>query len=178
MMQARLALVQSPEEAFVAALESAAGAHHALAARMLGDEAEARDAVQEAWARAWRQRGTLREPAALHGWLRAIVARECLRALRRRSLRAWLPFSVLPERADPAPAADASLADAEHAARVGAALDLLSPRQRVAFVLRFHEGLDVGEIAAAMGIGTATVYTQVDRALAKIQAAVGGHDDR
>jgi RNA polymerase sigma-70 factor (ECF subfamily) len=170
-------LVESADAVFVAALHSAAASHYRLAARMLGDEAEARDAVQEAWTRAWRQRDSLRDPAALHGWLRSIVARECLRSLRRRALRAWLPFSIVPEHADPGRPADASLVDAQQDARVRRALDSLSPRQRVAFGLRFHEGLDVGDIAAAMGIGTATVYTQIDRALVKIQAAVGGEHE-
>ena len=76
------------EEDLVQLLEEAAPRHLALAVRMLGRTEDAQDALQEAWFRAWKARGGLREAAAAHGWVRRILVAECLRTLRRRSLRA------------------------------------------------------------------------------------------
>lgn len=169
------ALAADPDAAFTDALAEAAGAHHALALRLLGDAEDAREALQEAWFRAWRHRGSVREPAALHGWLRAIVARECYRLLRRRALRRWFPFGAR-EPADPAPAPDRSVADAEAARALRAAAAALPPKQRLAWGLRFEEGWSVGEIAAVMEVSPDTVKTHLDRALVTLRRRLGASD--
>lgn len=157
------------DAAFVAALESAAGPHLALALRMLGREEEAREVVQDAWLRAWRHRGAVREAAALHGWLRQIVARECLRSLRRRALTRWLSWGAeLPEAPSPAPGPEHAVADAQALARVRRAVERLPPKQRLAWGLRFDEGWSVPEIAAAMGTSAETTKTHLGRALERV----------
>jgi len=162
------------DDALGRALDDAAPAHLALAVRMLGDGDDARDAVQEAWFRAWRHRGAVREPGAVHGWLRAIVARECLRALRRRALRRWLPFTVLPEAVDPRPRPDRLLADGEARRNLLRAVEALPPRQRLVWGLRFDEGWTLAEIAAATETRPDTVKTHLERALATVQRRLGG----
>lgn len=158
------------EAALVAALEDAARAHMALAVRMLGAEEDARDALQEAWFRAWRGRAAMREDAALHGWLRRIVARECLRLLRRRAVRAWLPFAEgAHEPPCWLPGPEAMAAEREMVLRVRRAVDALPPRQRVVWGLRFDEGWAVGEIAATLDLSTETVKTHLARAVATVQ---------
>lgn len=164
----------SPDEAFVAVLNSGAAPHLALATRMLGDAEDAREAVQEAWFRAWRHRGAVREPAAVRGWVRAIVARECLRLLRRRAMRRWLPFGeALPDLPDPTAAVDRVVADREAAERLRSVLDHLPPKQRLAWGLRFDEGWSVAEIAQVMEVSTETVKTHLERALATVQRRLG-----
>src|SRR5205085_9716109 len=57
---------------------------------LLGNRAEAEEAVQEALARACENIGDLRDPAAAPAWFLRIVTSMCLRTLRRRRLRRTL----------------------------------------------------------------------------------------
>lgn len=160
------------EAEFLAALAATRRPLYGLALRMMGSEAEAEDVLQEAWLRAWRARGGLQDRAALHGWMRRIVARECLRALRWRGLRRLLPWEEIPEPVDPAPGADRALLGAERSRQLQAAVALLSPKQRLCFGLRFDEGWSVPEIADACGMGAETVKTHLSRAVAAVQRAM------
>ncbi|MCK6530382.1 sigma-70 family RNA polymerase sigma factor [Myxococcota bacterium] len=158
------------DSALLGAMELHASAHAALAARMLGDAEEAREVVQEAWLRAWSGRRAVRDPEALPAWLRAIVARECLRALRRRAARRWLTFPLrLPDPTDPTPGPERSVADARFHRALHLAADRLSPRQRLVWGLRFDEGWTVAEIAESTGIGPDTVRTHLGRALRAVR---------
>lgn len=156
------------EAELVRVLEDTAPALHALAARMLGDGDDARDAVQEAWIRAWGARTRLRDARAAAGWTRTIVVRECLRALRWRAVRRWSPFQ---EHHEPIAAADpeAQVGAARLAARARVAAAALPPRQRLCWGLRFDEGWSVAEIAEATGLGVDTVKTHLSRALVAVQ---------
>lgn len=154
------------EQLLCATLEAEAPALLAMATRMLGDPGDAADALQEAWLRAWTRRDALRDPAALRGWLRQIVARECLRALRWRVVRRWIPVGeALPEQAIDSASPDRAL----DAARARAAVERLPPRQRQLWGLRFDEGWTIPEIAEATGIGAETVKTHLTRALVTVR---------
>lgn len=167
------------DAAFSAALASAEPAHRALAGRMLGNAEDAHDALQDAWLRAWRHRGSVETAAALHGWLRQIVARECLRALRVRALRSWLPFvggqqgHGVEEPQEPAAGPDRTAANAQIWRKARGIVNKLSPQQRLVWGLRFDEGWTVPEIAVATGLSTETVKTHLSRALTHVQRRMG-----
>src|SRR5262245_24897214 len=78
----------------------------AVATRMLGDGAEAEDAVQEAWFRLQRTGGDAIDN--LSGWLTTVVSRVCLDHLRSRAARrvdGWAPVEeIAAERPDDAAA--------------------------------------------------------------------------
>lgn len=157
------------DAAFCAAMEAETPALLGMATRILGDPGDAADALQEAWLRAWTRREHLRDASALRGWLRRIVANECLRVLRWRSVRRWLPFGdALPE----PPPAELDPTRALDVARARAAVERLPPRQRQLWGLRFDEGWTIPEIALATGIGAETVKTHLARALATVRAAL------
>lgn len=178
-MTTRPALLVQPaaaslsDAAFSAALRSAEPAHRALAGRMLGNAEDAHDALQEAWLRAWRHRGAVQAAAAVHGWLRQIVVRECLRVLRLRRLRSWLPFVDVHE---PSPGPEVALVHADTWRRARAVVERLPAQQRVAWGLRFDEGWSVPEIAAALDVSPETVKTHLSRALAHVQRRMGVQD--
>src|SRR5687767_6812076 len=68
---------------------------YGIAYDLLGNRAEAEEAVQEALVRACEAIGDLRDPAAAPAWFLRIVTTMCLRTLRRRRLRrrlfGWWP---------------------------------------------------------------------------------------
>jgi RNA polymerase sigma factor (sigma-70 family) len=110
-----------------------------VAYRLLGDHNEADDAVQEAWLRLTRS-GT-REVQNLTGWLTTVVARVCLDMLRARASRR--EDSLTDDGSD---YVDDNVDGAVEAAdSIGLALflilEMLSPAERVAFVL--HDVFDV-----------------------------------
>ncbi|HZZ48367.1 MAG TPA: sigma-70 family RNA polymerase sigma factor [Pseudonocardia sp.] len=157
---------------------------HALAARMLGSSVDADDAVQETWLRLARTRDARSEsidnPA---GWLRTVLARICLDALRARRARredfAFADDVSHTERpaAAPDPAQEAVLADAVGRALL-TVLDTLDPAERIAFVLHDMFALPHAEIAGIVGRSPATTKKLASRARHKVRgtAAVPARD--
>ncbi len=140
----------------------------ALAFRLMGNDADARDAVQEAWVRAWRCRDAWSGEGDAGAWVRAILVRECMRSLKWRSMRRWLPFGAdVPD--VPAPITAAPL-DVD---RVRQVVTTLPAQQRVVFTLRFDEGWTLPEIATSLHISPETVKTHLARALDRVRAALG-----
>lgn len=144
--------------------------HHPAMAKaayvITGDVEAARDAVQVAWAIAWRRLGSLRDPGQVRPWLVAIAANEARQAIRkRRRAGPVLDISaVLDERgggADPADRiATVDLARALHA---------LGPDDRALLALRFAAGLDSGEIASQLGISASGVRSRLARLLDRLK---------
>ncbi|RVC65856.1 sigma-70 family RNA polymerase sigma factor, partial [Mesorhizobium sp. M00.F.Ca.ET.038.03.1.1] len=93
----------------------------ALAARMLGDAAEAEDVAQETFVRIWRHASGWRQGhARFDTWIHRVALNLCYDRLRRR--REWVT-DELPEVADDAPLPDAMPGDEER--RVNQALQRL-----------------------------------------------------
>src|SRR6266536_2631671 len=123
----------------------------AVAYRMLGSSAEADDAVQEAWLRLSRA-GTSGVDN-LGGWLTTIVARVSLNMLRSRTLRREEPIDapatgqpVTPPPNGTDPEHEAVLADSVGLALL-VVLDMLTPAERLAFVLHDMFAVPFEEIA-------------------------------
>ena len=142
---------------------------------ILKDDAEAEDAVQEAYLLAYRAMGNFRGDAKLSTWLVRIVANEAIGRARKRSRRAEV--FPLHEQAQPeGESSDSTLNVAtsevpEQAAMRGemrrlleARIDQLPDIFRVVFVLRAVEEMTVEETAKALDIGEATVRTRFFRA--------------
>lgn len=110
-----------------------------VAYRMLGSTSEADDAVQEAWLK--MARADTHEVENLRGWLTTVVARVCLDMLRSRKARPQEPLGAEVEvPTTGGPDAELAIADAIGPA-LQVVLDLLSPAERVAFVL--HDLFDL-----------------------------------
>lgn len=134
-----------------------------LAGRILNDDAEADDIVQQAWL---RLQGADQEVVNLGGWLTTVTTRLCLDRL-----RAKVPVPCddpvqLPEQAGD-PADEVALADT-----VGVALQVvlnrLTPGERVAFVLHDSFGFDFAAIAAMLDTTPAAARKLTSRARAKV----------
>jgi RNA polymerase sigma-70 factor (ECF subfamily) len=137
--------------------------------------ADAEDAVQEALVRGMLAWPTLREPAALRGWLLRITFNVCADWQRGRLGVQRRQTQMPPDNAVelPAPLALAP-GSAEHAARLDLrqAIDALPQDQRLAVILRYYVGLDATEISAATGQPSATVRSHLHRARAALRVAL------
>ena len=148
---------------------------------ILRDDAEAQDALQEAWLKAIAAIGTFRSDARLATWLTRIVVNESLGRLRRTRrgaevirLEADLPEGDAPARdpADTAPNPEASAMQSEARRIIEARIDELPDAFRTVFILRAVEELSVEETAEALGIPEATVRTRFFRGRAMLRESV------
>ncbi|MEW6512900.1 MAG: RNA polymerase sigma factor [Pseudomonadota bacterium] len=83
-----------------------------------------------------------------------------------------LEIIELDEDINPFAAPHAALLQAETLSIVEEAMQNLPPRQREAFLLRYWEGLDIAETAAAMGCTEGSVKTHCSRATHTLAAAL------
>jgi len=142
----------------------------ALAGALLQDADDAADAVQEAFIRAYRTLGRLREGSAFGPWFMAILRNHCLDRLRgpnRRRAR-WEAGELDRERWSE-PSAPATLEREALAAAVRDALGALSPEHRTVLVLKELEGLSYAQIAETLGIQPGTVASRLHHARAALR---------
>lgn len=119
------------------------------------------DALQETMVAIIRNIGSLREPAALRGWVRRIAVREAVRAA-----RGGRDVPVDPEHLQVA----ATVPDGATAVEVRQVLAALPPEQRAVLVLRHLDGLGEDEMATALGVAPGTVKSRLHRARAAFRA--------
>ncbi len=145
---------------------------YAVTFAVLGSRAEAEDAAQDTFLKAFRKRRSLREPERFAPWLLAIARHQALDHLRRRR------FVPLPEDADdrlPDHAAvrpDELLDAAENHARLRAVLATLPERHRIALTLRYLEGHDCRTVESAMSLSNGALRGILGRALAAMRAGL------
>jgi RNA polymerase sigma-70 factor, ECF subfamily len=158
-------LVVRAQEGDVGAFEALARRHQSalyrVAVRVLGDQVEAEDAVQEALIDAWRRIGRFRGESAFTTWMYRIVTNRCLSMLRQRRP---IPIEHLD---DQVPAPDSPERTAELDAGLVAlrrALGGLSDDLRVCWVLRELEGLRYADIAQIAGASEDAVRGRIHRA--------------
>ena len=127
------------------------------ATAITGDTESARDAVQEAFAKAVRKRGGYRREGPLEAWIWPIVLNEARDRARRRA-----PITSV----SAASTNDRHPFDAE---ALRAALVALPERQRLAAFLRYYADLDYDAIAAALGVAPGTVAATLNAAHARLR---------
>lgn len=134
-------------------------------ARRLGrSHAEAEDVAQEALLRAWRKRGSCREPDRPWPWVKEIARNEAHRLFSRRAMTHELPTDRLPEAPAQSPE-DAVLTRID----VQRALGELSPADRLMVRLRYEADLTHPSVAAALGLSVANVKVRLHRLRPKLQ---------
>jgi len=157
------------ERAFRMLVERHQARAYGLALRILRNAAEAEDAAQEAFVRAWRGLSEFRGEAGFSTWLYRIVARQSfdrLGPLKRRRERETPIESV----AEPANEADDPGARAL-TRRLERLMDVLNPVQRAAVTLYYWGDRSVEEVASALEIPENTVKTHLSRARAALREA-------
>jgi len=118
-----------------------------LAAVILGDPVEAKDATHDAVVAAWRRSGSLHDPDRFEPWFTRILVNTCRDRLRRRRRQPAVEIDLA---WDIGGARDA-YADVDDRLALDGALDSLSPDHRVVVVLRFYADLSIDKIAERVG---------------------------
>lgn len=153
----------------------------ALAYRILGDRADAEDAVQDSWVRLSRPGATdLDSVTNLDGWMTTVVSRTCLNKLRARAARPENPTDATgPElhlRGDDQalnPEDQALLAEQVSLA-LHIVLESLTPPERLAFILHDSFGMSFSDIAAVIGKSVEAIRKLASRARRRVHAVDPG----
>ena len=159
-------------DAFAELARASVARLEAVARLILRDGELARDAVQDAFIRAWRDLPGLRDPDRFDPWLRRLTVNACLDAARRRKRR------VVEVEIDPIDFVDSrdigvGLANRDLLERAFARLD---PAQRAVVVLHFYADLSMPAVAETLGIPLGTAQSRLGRALAALRQAIGTGD--
>ena len=150
---------------------------YSLALRILKDQSDAEDIVQDVFAQAWRQAARYQPGrGAVVAWLMNMTRSRSIDRLRRRATQPQSPYD--PETAgeipDTAQPIDDQVAWAGRAAVVRGALDQLPLLQRMAIELAFYEGLTHVEIADRLEVPLGTVKTRIRQGLLKLKDRLAG----
>jgi RNA polymerase sigma-70 factor (ECF subfamily) len=157
-------------EALAGLLERYRPSLYGAAIRLLHDREEARDAVQDTSVVALVRLPSLRDPAAVGGWLHAVLRNTCLMRLRRagREMPTALPGlpAIMPGPEDVLD--EQGLRD-----WIWGALDALSPDERATVMLRYFTRCESYEaIAHVMGVPVGTVRSRLNRARSRLDVAL------
>jgi RNA polymerase sigma-70 factor (ECF subfamily) len=179
------ALRRADPAAFETIVRTYGGRMLAVARRILRDEDEAREAVQEAFISAFRAREQFAGASKLSTWLHRIAVNAALMRLRARSrqreepIEPWLPAFEngghhLERFQAPVEPADERLARDETRALVRAAIDELPESYRVVLLLRDIDQLSTDETAGLLGITPNAVKLRLHRARMALRAKLWG----
>lgn len=132
-----------------------------IAERAMGSPHDAEDLTQDVFLCLFNKIGGLRDPGALRSFVVSVTIRTIKWKLRRRRLRQWMALTdsgQVPEIATRGVDVDQALE------RFYRLLDRLPVQDRMVFVLRRVDGLQLDEVAQAMGHSLATVKRRLRRA--------------
>ena len=175
------ALIARAQGGDTVAYGSLVRAHQDIAFRVAclagGSAADAEEASQEGFVKAWRALPRFRTGSPFRPWLLAIVANEARNRRRAAGRRAGLALRAAEQAARSAGGAGASpetlvLAGARRETLL-AALAALDERDRAVLTCRYLLELSEEETAAALGCRRGTVKSRTSRALTRLRAHVG-----
>jgi RNA polymerase sigma-70 factor, ECF subfamily len=136
-----------------------------------GNAADAEEATQDAFVKAYRALWRFRAGAAFKPWLLRIVANEARNRRRSAGRRSALALRAAQEPSgEAAPSPEAALIGAERREELIAALNRLPDADREAIACRYFLDLSEAETAAALGIRRGTVKSRLSRALERLRA--------
>lgn len=166
------------ERAFTALYRRHARYVAGVAYRLMGDEAELDDIVQETFVDAHAGLGRIREGATLKGWLVTIASRKVAKRIARRQRQRWLAGWL----GRTAPSSSSPAVDGE-AFALYQALSGISAHKRVPWALHAIEGMTLPEVAEACGVSLATVKRRIAETAALLERRgheieIGGRDER
>lgn len=140
------------------------------ARRLLRDEDEATEAVQESWAAICRGWFGLRDPSRFPAWAFSILHRKCADRIRKRQSDRSRHTDAEPDQQT------AAAGTPEDAPSIRQAMETLSHDHRAAAILFFGEGLTLQEVAEVTGVPVGTAKSRIFHARRQLKAALKGDE--
>lgn len=172
------ALVRSAAGGDTAAFEQLVSARadrvFRIARAILGNDADAGDATQDAFVSAWRELPRLRDPDSFDAWLRRILVNACRARLRGRRRVREISLDVAHDRHEPGPTLSDQVGDTDLLAH---AFDRLDPDKRSILVLHYLDHESVASIAAALGVPVGTAKWRLSEARAALARALAAEGE-
>ena len=175
-------LVERAKRGDAAAYEELVRAYQGIAFRtayvVSGNAADAEEAAQDGFVKAYRALARFRSGAPFRPWLLQIVANEARNRRRSAGRRERLNLRAAADApsGDAAPSPEGALLSAERRERLLAALNTLGERDRLVLSCRYLLELSEEETAAALRCRRGTVKSRVARALERLRAELGEDD--
>ena len=170
-------LVERARRGDAAAYEAIVQAYQGIAYRtayvITGSAADAEEATQDGFVKAFRALGRFRRGAPLRPWLLEIVSNEARNRRRSAGRRAALVLRAAADHAssgDAAPSPEASLLAGERRGALLAAVNELREEERLVVSCRYFLELSEDETAAVLGLPRGTVKSRLSRALTHLRA--------
>lgn len=140
--------------------------------RMLGNEADARDAAQEVFLRVYKYLGRFKQDQPFFAWVYQITLNVCRDISNKRPHNTSIDApgnEAAFELADQQPGAEETLIRAQERELIMKAIDTLPEKERAAILLRDLEGFRTDEVARIMKSTSTTVRSQISSARKKIK---------
>jgi RNA polymerase sigma factor (sigma-70 family) len=175
-------LVARARRGDVRAYEELVKMHQAIAFRtayaVTGSAADAEEAAQDAFVKAFGALWRFRPGAPFRPWLLKIVVNEARNRRAAAGRRERLVERAGEERRqeDAVPSPEAALLSRERRAELLAAVDRLPERDRIVIACRYFAELSEAETAGALGVRRGTVKSRLSRALDRLRSELGGPD--
>jgi len=147
----------------------------AMSWRMLGNEADARDACQEVFLRVYKHLGRFNQDQDFFAWLYSITVNVCRDSLKQRKRHSLRFTSLADETAATAEIqtnevdAEQLLVQAQQRDVIAKAIATLPYKERASIILRDVEGLSTDEVARVLKSSSTTVRSQISAARKKIR---------
>ena len=160
-----------------------------IAFHYVRDSADADEAVQDAFVKAYTHIGTFREELPFEVWFTRILINGCLDRLKQRKRREkWIapttidasglernPAELVPSRG---PSPEEYVLRQERRRRLHEALGQLPERQRLVFMLSQFEGRSSREVSGLTGLNESTVRVHLFRAIRRLRGILGKNSTR
>ena len=159
-------------DAFAQLVEGSIARLESVARLILRDPELARDAVQDAYIRAWRDLPSLRDPDRIDYWLHRLTVNASLDVIRRRRRRP-IEIDLAPISAPVVSDESGQIADRDTLER---GFRRLRPEQRAILVLHYYLGLPASALAETLEIPQGTAQSRLYRALEDLRAALAADE--
>jgi RNA polymerase sigma factor (sigma-70 family) len=176
-------LVRRAQEGDVGAYEELVSRYGAIAQRaaylITGSAAEAEDAAQQAFVKAYYAIGKFRLEAPFRPWLLRIVTNEAKNRIRSQGRQAGVAVRLQEGRPrdDAAPSPEVAVLSKERSSALMDALNTLKIADRTVIYLRYFLELTEAEMAVTLACRPGTVKSRLSRALRRLKTALGGDEE-
>jgi RNA polymerase sigma-70 factor (ECF subfamily) len=141
---------------------------YAFIYRLMGNSEDAYDLTQDTFVKAYSALPRTSPDLNLSAWLHRIASNACMDVLRRRKLIRWLPWETFDTNPGLEPPADddpvGEYNQLETSGEVQVVLDKLTPKHRLALILKEYQGMSCDEIGEVMGASRSAVKSLLFRA--------------